>query len=181
MSFAQGQTAYNIFPIEAVPGQLMDEEFAVERSFCASTVILPGTLVEYASDGVSIKACNDTSDAALSGAVGVAILNTAREGSGQENLTTTTGGAKWQPGDMVRVLMRGKIWGLWSGTTQVANVVPNVWHSSTTNAQGAFTDAVAATTTGSEVSVGPSWINIVGVRAGTGNIVPLAVNFPGKY
>lgn len=182
MSYAQGQQTYNVFPTIAVPGQLYDLEYNVIRSFCAASAILPGSAVEYASDGVSIQAVQDTGDAALSNMVGIALLQTAREGAGVENLTTTNGGAVWLPGDMVQVIQRGKVWGLWSGTTQVANTIPNIKHSSTvTTLQGAFTDAAASATTGSEISVGPSWASIIAVNAGTGNFVALAVNFPGKY
>ncbi len=182
MTYAQGQTTYNIFPVFAVPGQILDEEFNVIGSYCAASVINPGTAVELASDGVSIQMVQDTGDAALATMVGVALLQTAREGAGEENLTTSIGGAPWQPGDMVQVMTRGKVWGFWSGTTQVDLSIPNIKHSSTVaTLRGAFTDAVASASTGSEVSVGPAWINVVQVRAGTGNVVALAVNFPGKY
>ncbi len=181
MSYAQGQTTYNIFPGFAVPGMILDEEFNVFRSFSAASAINPGTAVELASDGVSIQMCQDTGDAALA-MVGIAVLQTAREGVGTNNFTTSTGGGVWQPGDEVLVMTRGKIWGYWSGTTQVNLAVPNVKHSSTVaTLRGTFTDAVAAATTGSEVSVGPSWINIIQVQSGAGNVVALAVNFPGKY
>ena len=183
MGYAQGQTTYNIFPVQAVPGQLMDEEFNVINSFCAASNIYPGTAVELTSDGVSIQMCQDaSSSASLTSLVGIALLQTAREGAGSEDLTTTNGGAVWLAGDMVQVIQRGKVWGLWSGTTQTANGVPNIKHfSATATSQGVFTDASPASTTGSEVSAGPSGIVCKFAATGTGNVIPLLVNLPGKY
>ena len=182
MSFISGQTTYNIFPFQAVPGMLLDTEFNVLESYEAASDIYPGSAVELTSDGTGIQMCQDTGDAALSKMVGVAVLQTAREGVGTSNFTGSLGGAVWKAGDMVVVLQRGRIWGLWAGTTQVNLAVPNIKHSSTTPAnQGVFTDASVASTSGSEVSAGPSWINIVQVVSGTNTYVALAVNFPGKY
>jgi hypothetical protein len=184
----QGQTTYNQFPAFALPGQLADLAGAEIQSFPAYAVIQPGRLLTMASDALSVQHAQQTSadvsfgGSVTAGAVGISLLQTARESAGAYGITGYgVGGPQYNIGDTVPVLQRGRVWGEWKGTTQVVMATPNVYCSTGTAIadQGKFTDAVAAATTGHEVAACGSGVRIRQTSPGTGNIVLLDINLPG--
>lgn len=185
MTYAIGQLTVTLAPGEANPGMLADNGFNDVVSFQAGEIIQPGRAVEIiaanAVDSVpTIRMVQDTGNAALA-IVGVSVLDTARENPGSADLSTYVGGAAYAIGDMVRVLKKGRIYMEWKGTTQVLGKM-NVYHSSTLAVdRGKLTDAGAASTSGAEISVGPQWISVEKVMAGTGSVALVSVNAPGGY
>lgn len=184
----QGQQTYNQFPAFAQPGQLADLAYAEIVSFPAGATVQPGRLLMMSSDGLSVQhVAQTTADVSFGGsvtggAVGISILQTARESSGAFNITAYgVGGPQYNIGDTVPVLMRGRIYGEWKGTTQVVMATPNVYCSTGTAIAdaGKFTDAAAAATTGHEVAAAGSSVRIRQILPGTGNIVLLDINLPG--
>lgn len=189
MSVTQGQTAYNQFPSFANPGQLADLTYCEIQSFPAAEVINPGRMVELASDGLS---CQQVQDAAVdtppAKCLGVSLLQDSREGQGAVGITGYgVGGVSYQIGDTVPVLMRGRVYAEWSGTTQTAfsngangSGVLHVYSSSTTATnRGKFTDVAVSAVAGSEVSYAGQGFRVRQALPGSGNIVLLDVNLPG--
>lgn len=182
----QGQQVVNQFPAFAQPGQLADLANAEIQSFPAFAVIQPGRVLMMASDGLSVQMATQSSadvsfGTGTAGAVGVSLLQTARESAGAFGISPYgVGGPQYNIGDTVPVLQRGRVWGEWSGTTQVVMAMPNVFCSSTvvTN-QGKFTDAAISATAGSEVANAGHAFRIRQISPGTGNIVLIDVNLPG--
>jgi len=174
-----GQSTYVEFSALANPGQLADLAYNEIVSFMAAEVINPGRAVEMASDGLSIQQAQQTSSTFAP--VGVSVLKTARESQGPAGVTGLgVEGLAYQPGEMVPVLMRGRIYAEWSGTTQTAFGMPNVFHSSTiaTN-RGIFTDTSPSTGAGTEVSNAGHQFRTRLALSGSGNIIELDVNLPG--
>ncbi len=174
-----GQSTYVEFSALANPGQLADLAYNEIVSFMAAEVINPGRAVEMASDGLSIQQAQQTSSTFAP--VGVSILKTARESQGPAGVTGLgVEGLAYQPGEMVPVLMRGRIYAEWSGTTQTAFGMPNVYHSSTLAAtRGIFTDTGTSASAGVEVSNAGHQFRTRMALPGTGNIIELDVNLPG--
>lgn len=179
MSVTQGQTVYNQFPAFAQPGQLADLAYNEIAYFPAAEVIQPGRAVEIASDGISCQQAQQTST--TFNPVGVSVLLTAREGSGAVGITAYgVGGPQYNIGDSVPVLMRGRIYAEWKGTTQTAFGMPNAYHSSTTATdRGKFTDAGTSSGAGTEVANAGHAFRVRQALPGSGNIVLLDVNLPG--
>ena len=182
----QGQQTYSQFPTFAVPGQLADLAYAETQSYPAYEIIQPGRVIMMASDGLSIQqAQQSTADVSFgsgtAGAVGISLLQTAREGSGAYNITAYgVGGPQYNIGDIVPVLQRGRMYAEWKGTTQTVMAMPNVYCSSTTATdRGKLTDASAAATSGSEVANAGHAIRVRQALPGSGSIVLVDVNFPG--
>jgi len=175
-----GQTTYQQFPAFAEPGQLADLAYNEIHSFPAAEVINPGRVVELASDGLSCQQVQATGNQAPT-ALGISVLLTAREGQGPVGVTPFgIQGVTYQIGDMVPVLMRGRIYAEWKGTTQTALAEPKVYHSSTTATdRGKLTDAAASGTAGSEVSLTGNQFRVRQALPGSGNIVLVDVNLPG--
>ncbi len=175
----QGQTTYNQFPAFAQPGQLADLAYAEVVAFPANEVIQPGRAVEMATDGLSVQMCQQTSTTFAP--VGVALLQTAREGSGAFGITAYgVGGPQYNIGDTVPVLMRGRVYAEWKGTTQTAFGMPNCYHSSTLSAdRGKFTDASTSAGAGTEIANAGHQFRVRQALTGSGNIVLLDVNLPG--
>jgi hypothetical protein len=174
-----GQTSVQMFSDFAMPGQLADLAYAEIASYPAAETIQPGRSVELASDGLSVQQVQQTSS--TFNPIGVAILQTARAGSGAVGVTAYgVGGIQYILGEEVPVLLRGRIYAEWKGTTQTAGGMPNVYHSSTLSAdRGKFTDAGTSTGAGTEISNAGHQFRIRQALAGTGNIVLLDVNLPG--
>lgn len=183
MSVTQGQTVYNQFPAFAQPGQLADVTYNEVAYFPAAEVIQPGVMVELAADGISCQQVQDTGNTAgvSTGVLGVSVLVTAREGAGAVGISPYgVGGPQYNIGDSVPVLMRGRIYAAWQGTTQTAFGLPNVFHSSTTaTTRGVFTDTATSAVAGSEVSNASHAFRVRQALPGSGNIVLLDVNLPG--
>lgn len=179
MTVIQGQQSYSYFTAFAVPGQLADLAYNEIGSYLAAETINPGRAVELASDGLSVQQPQQTG--ATFAPVGVAVLITAREGSGAVGITGYgVGGPQYNLGDTVPVLKRGAMYAEWKGTTQTAGGMPNVYHSSTTATdRGKFTDAATSTTAGSEVSNAGHAFRVRLALPGSGSIVLLDVNLPG--
>jgi hypothetical protein len=175
----QGQQTYNQFPAFAEPGQLADLAYAEIVSFPAAEVIQPGRAVEMASDGLSVQQCQQTSTTFAP--VGVSVLVTARESAGAFNITGYgVGGPQFNIGDTVPVLMRGRIYAEWKGTTQTAFGMPNAYHSSTiATDRGKFTDAATSAGAGVEIANAGHQFRVRQALPGTGNIVLVDVNLPG--
>ena len=174
-----GQAVYNLFPTLAQPGQLSDLAYNEIQSFVAAEVIFPGRAVEIAADGLSVQQCQQTST--TFNPLGISVLKTAREGQGPLGVTGFSGveGASYQVGEVVPVLMRGRIFAEWSGTTEVSFAVPNVFHSSTiaTN-RGKFTDTATSAAAGVEVATAGRAFRIRLAQPGSGSLVELDVNLP---
>ncbi len=179
MSVTQGQTSYVMFPAFALPGQLADFAYNEIQSFVAAEVINPGRCVEIAADGVSVQQCQQTSTTFAP--IGISVLETAREGVGAVGLQGYgVGGVAYQIGDTVPVLMRGRVWAEWKGTTQTAFGNPNVYHSSTLAAdRGKLTDAATSAGAGVEIAAAGHTIRVRQASPGTGNIVLVDINLPG--
>jgi hypothetical protein len=179
MSVVQGQQTYFMFPPLADPGQLADCAYNEIVTYIAAETINPGRAVELAADGLSIQQAQQTGS--TFNPVGVAVLQTAREGQGAVGITGYgVEGPAYQIGEPVPVLIRGRIYGEWSGTTQTAISNPNVFHSSTTATnRGKFTDTATSTTAGSEVAAAGHPFRVFAKLPGTGSIVLLDVNLPG--
>lgn len=175
----QGQQTYNQFPAFAQPGQLADLAYNEIVYFPAAEVIQPGVAVELAADGISCQQAQQTGSTFAP--VGVSVLITAREGSGAVGITPYgVGGPQYNIGDSVPVLMRGRIYAAWQGTTQTAFGMPNAFHSSTTpTTRGVFTDTATSTVAGSEVANAGHQFRVRQALPGSGNIVLLDVNLPG--
>jgi len=179
MSGIGGQLTYPMFSAFAVPGQLADVAYNEIQSFpCAETVQF-GRAVEMASDGLSIQQPQQTGS--TFSPVGVSVLQTAREGSGPSGVTAFgVAGPQFNTGDMAPVLLRGRIYAEWKGTTQTAFAMPNVYHSSTiATDRGKFTDAATSTVAGSEVANAGHTFRTRQALTGSGNLVLLDVNLPG--
>lgn len=182
MATTYGQTVYQMFPDFAQPGQLFDLAYNEIVSFPAAEVIQPGRVVCLNSDGLSCQQAQGTSTT-LAKVLGISVLNTAREGTGAVGITGYgIGGAAYQIGEMVPVLMRGRIYAEWDPTgTQSGWGAYTINESSTTaTKRGTFTNAAAGTTTGSEVAN-----TITGLRgrqalSSTGTLVVVDVNLPGS-
>jgi hypothetical protein len=178
----QGQQTVNQFPSFALPGQLADIAYNEIASFPAYEVIQPGRMLEMASDGISVQQVQNNSAASTTpSSVGIAILITSREQSGSIGITSYgIGGPQYNIGDMVPVLQRGRIYAEWSGTTQTAYAMPNVYKSSTvvTN-RGKMTDAGTSAGAGTEVANAGHQYRVRGAQSGSGNIVLVDVNLPG--
>lgn len=179
MSGIGGQTSYPMFSAFAQPGQLADFAYNEIQSFPAAEVINPGRVVELASDGISVQQVQQTGTTMLP--LGVTVWESARQGAGATGVTPYgVGGPTYAIGDMVPVLMRGRIYAEWSGTTQTAFAQPNIYHSSTTATnRGKFTDTATSSTAGSEVAAAPHTIRTRSALTGSGNIVLVDVNLPG--
>ena len=180
----QGQQTYNQFPAFAEPGQLADLAYAEIHSFPAAEVIQPGRLLMMASDGLSVKQAQESgADTQLTTVlVGVSLLQTARESSGAFNITPYgVGGPQYNIGDMVPVLMRGRVYAEWKGTTQLAfSVAMNVYCSSTVATdRGKITDAAVSAGGGTEISLIGVGVRTRQVLPNTGNIVLIDINLPG--
>lgn len=180
MTVIQGQQTYNQFSAFAVPGQLADLAYNEIVAFPAAEVIQPGRMVEMASDGLSVQQVQATGNN-VPGSVGIAVLITARESSGAFGITAYgVGGPQYNIGDTVPVLMRGRIYAEWKGTTQTAFGMPNVYHSSTLSAdRGKFTDAATSGGAGVEISNAGHQYRVRQVLPGSGEIVLVDVNLPG--
>lgn len=180
----QGQQTYNQFPSFAQPGQLADLAYAEIVSFPAYEVIQPGRGVMIATDGLSVQQMQESgADTQITTTlVGFSLLNTAREGSGAFNITGYgVGGIAYQIGESVPVLLRGRMYAEWKGTTQVAfSSSMNMYCSSTVATdRGKVTDATVSSGAGTEVSlIGPG-VRCRQVLPNTGNIVLIDVNLPG--
>lgn len=183
MTISIGQTSYSLYPAQAVPGMLGDLQSNHILTFQAAETINPGRLLELASDGVSCQQIQRTSanTNALStvGLLGFAVLKTAKDGIGNNNVVGSSGGAVYNAGDTVPVLRKGSMFAEWSGTTQTAFAAPNVYHSSTiaTN-RGKLTDVAAASTAGSEINPAPGSIQLRGALTGSGSIALIEINLP---
>lgn len=179
----QGQQTYNQFPAFAQPGQLADLAYAEIVSFQAAEVIQPGRLLEIASDGLSVQQVRESSADTSKGtvAVGISLMLTARESAGAYGITSYgVGGPQYNIGDVVPVLMRGRVYAEWKGTTQVAFTSPNVYCSSTVATdRGKLTDATISASATAEIAPAGSPVRIRQILPGTGNIVLVDVNFPG--
>jgi hypothetical protein len=175
-----GQVTYQQFPSFAVPGQLADLAYNEVQSFPAAETIPPGRAVEMASDGLSVQLMQQTSST-VSGFVGFSVLLTARESSGPLGVSPFgVGGVSFQKGEMVPVLMRGRAYVEWKGTTQTNFSMPNVYHSSTTATdRGKLTDASTSTSAGSEVANIGHYVRVRQALPGGGDIVLVDVNLPG--
>jgi hypothetical protein len=175
----QGQQTYSLFPPFAEPGQIADCTYNEIQSFIAAEVIQPGRAVEIASDGLSVQQVQQ-SGSTLS-PIGFSVWVAAREGAGAYGITAYgVGGPQYNIGDTVPVLMRGRLYVEWKGTTQTAFGTPNVYHSSTTAAdRGKLTDASTSTVAGSEVATAPMTIRVRQTLSGSGNIALVDVNMPG--
>jgi hypothetical protein len=178
----QGQQTYNQFPAFAQPGQLADLAYAEIVSFPAAAIVQPGCFVEVATDGLSCQMLLDAVQTQLSTVmVGMALLITARESSGAFNITPYgVGGPQYNIGDSVPVLMRGRAYALWKGTTQTAfNAALHMYNDATDVAhQGVLTDAAV---TGTPPVVGLAGVGVRGrqVLSGSGNIILVDINLPG--
>lgn len=180
-----GQQSYKMFSALANPGQVVDLAFNEFESFPAAVTVPPGVAVELASDGLSVQPCQQTTTTFVP--LGISVQNTARESQGAVGVTGYgVEGLSYQAGEMVRVLMRGRIFASWSGTTQTAFAYGtsgqplHVWHSSTgANPQGVFTDAATSSVAGAEVAAAGSQFRVRQAQPGSGNIVELDVNLPG--
>src|ERR1700676_2958134 len=175
----QGQQTVNQFPAFALPGQLADLAYNEIVYFPANEVIQPGRCVELASDGISVQQTQQTSTTFAP--VGVSILITARESAGSVGITGYgIGGPQYNIGDSVPVLMRGRIYAEWKGTTQTAFGMPKAYHSSTVATdRGKLTDAATATGAGVEIANAGHTFRVRQALPGTGNIVLVDVNLPG--
>jgi hypothetical protein len=182
-----GQTTYNLFPTQAAAGMLADNTVNRIQSYqCANNqTIRPGTLLQLASDFNSVQECQ-TLTSNTGTLVGFAVLLTAREGLGSQEVTTNAG-ATYQAGDMVAVLTRGSIFAAWNGTTINAAVTPNVYHSSNTaltTFRGFLTDSATNTVAGYEVTAAPATFQIrpggTIQPAGSGSYVLVDVNMDGQ-
>ena len=180
-----GQTAYNMFSAFATPGQLADLAYAEIVTFPAAEQIFPGRAVEIAADGLSVQQAQQTSTTFVP--VGLVVLVTAREGAGAFGITPYgVGGPQYNIGDAVPVLLRGRMYAAWSGTTQTGFMVGtsggtlHVFHSSTiaTN-RGIFTDTATSAGAGVEVAAAGSQFRSRQALPGSGNIILLDVNLPG--
>jgi hypothetical protein len=174
-----GQSTYVEFSPLANPGQLVDMAYNEIVSFMAAEVINPGRAVEMASDGLSIQQTQQTSTTFAP--VGVAILKTARESQGPAGVTGLgVEGLAYQAGEMVPVLMRGRIYAEWKGTTQTAFGMPNAYHSSTVATdRGKLTDAGTSAGAGTEIANTGHQFRVRMALTGSGNIVEVDVNLPG--
>jgi hypothetical protein len=180
-----GQVTYNLFPSFANPGQLADCAFNEIESFTANEVIFPGRCVEIAADGLSVQMVQQTGTTFAP--LGVAILQAAREGAGAVGVAPYgVGGIQFNLGDTVPVLMRGRIWGEWKGTTQTAwaygdaGAKLNVYHSSTLAAdRGKFTDAAISAGAGVEIAIAGKQFRTRQSSPGTGSIILVDINLPG--
>lgn len=189
MSVTQGQTVYNQFPAFAVPGQLADDTYQEIASYPAAETIHPGRLVQLASDGLSVQEVRNSSASTPPAQVlGVAVLRTAREGSGAVGITAYgVGGPNYVLGEAVPVVYRGRVYAEWKGTTQSAFVnglngsgALHVYASSTTATdRGKLTDAAASAGAGTEIAYTGSQVMTRQALPGTGEIVLVDVNFPG--
>jgi hypothetical protein len=185
----QGQQTYANFPAFAQPGQLADLTYCEIASFPAAEQINPGRVVELAADNVS---CQQVQDAGATTPpakmLGISVLVTAREGAGAFNITPYgVAGPQYQIGDTVPVLMRGRIYAEWSGTTQTpfSNGVNgagllHLYSSSTvaTN-RGKLTDVAVSAGAGTEVLYAGQGIRVRQALPGAGNIVLVDINLPG--
>src|ERR1700690_193813 len=184
MTISIGQTTYTMFSSLADPGQVVDLAFNEFESFPAAAVVPPGVAVELAGDGLLCQPCQQTSTTFVP--LGISVQNTAREGQGAVGVTGYgVQGLSYQVGEMVRVMMRGRIFAAWQGTTQTAFAYGtsgqplHVYHSSTgANPQGVFTDAATATTAGAEIAAAGSQFRARQAQPGTGNIIEIDVNLP---
>lgn len=182
MTAIGGQLTYPMFPAFALAGQLADLAYNEIVTFPAAEVINPGRLLEMAADGLSVQQVQQTG--ATLNPVGVAILQTAREGSGAVGIQPYgVQGPTYNIGDPVPVLMRGRIYAAWSGTLQTPFTVTllNVFHSSTiaTN-RGIFTDTATSAGAGVEITLVPRSVRNRQALAGSGSIVLLDLNLPGS-
>lgn len=180
-----GQTTYPMFPAFAQPGQMADLAYAEVVTFFAAEQIFPGRCVELAADGLSIQQCQQTSTTFLP--LGVVQLVTARDGTGAIGISPYgVGGPQYNAGDAVPVVMRGRMYAEWSGTTQTAFAygttggVLHVFHSSTIALnRGKFTDTATSAGAGVEIAAAGSQFRVRQVLPGSGNIVLLDINLPG--
>jgi hypothetical protein len=179
MSGIGGQLTYPMFSAFAVPGQLADVAYNEIQSFPAAETIQFGRAVEMASDGLSVQQPQQTGS--TFNPVGVSVLLTAREGSGPSGVAPfAVQGPQYNTGDILPVLMRGRIYAEWKGTTQTAFAMPNVYHSSTLSAdRGKFTDAATSTVAGSEIANAGHVFRTRQALTGSGNLVLIDVNLPG--
>lgn len=183
----QGQQTYVQFPAYAQPGQVADLAHAEIVSFPAYETVQPGRQVMIATDGLSCQQVRQTTADATLTTLGVSVMKNAREGSGAFNITAYgVGGPQYAIGDTVPVLMRGRIYAEWKGTTMTAFMnggasgTLNVYNSSTiVTDRGKFTDAAISATTGSEISLAGAAYRSRQALANTGNIILLDVNNPG--
>jgi hypothetical protein len=180
MTVIQGQQTYNQFPAFAKPGQIASLTFNEIMSFPAAEEIFPGRMVEMAADGLSVQQVQGTGNN-IPASVGIALLQTAREGSGAFGITGYgVGGPSYKVGDTVPVMMRGQVYAEWKGTTQTAFGMPNVYHSSTLAAdRGKITDAGTSAGAGTEISNTGHQYRVRQALPGTGEIVLIDVNLPG--
>jgi len=166
-----GQTAYNLEPDIAVPGQLAEQNLDDKvESFPAGEAIEFGRLLEVDQTTGAVWKTAGTGAALVSSGrklAGVSVNDVARE----QQLAATGGSSgkgHYQVGEMVPVLRKGHIYACWDGGTgsfgQGVYVVPNVNHSSTTDAnnlKGTFTGNATSSSAGSEVAAAPAGILLV--------------------
>jgi hypothetical protein len=189
MTVSRGQTTYGQFFQVAQIGQYADMALNVLTTFPAAEIINPGRAVELAADGLSIQQVQGTSSGEDSGThiykriLGFSVLRTAREGAGAVGVTPYgVGGIAYALGELVPVLMRGRIYAEWKGTTQVAfSQSLKIYHSSTLTAdRGKVTDAALSTGAGTEVSYLGQAAQTRYALSNTGPVVLLDVNLPGS-
>ena len=173
-----GQLTYSVFNNTAQPGQLADLTLNSIGSFPAAETVNPGRFVEMASDGLSVQQPQQTSSTFVP--EGVAVFRRSREGSGAQGITAYgVGGPAYVLGETVPVLLSGRIYAEWKGTTQSAFARPNVYHSSTTATdRGKVTDASTSTGAGTEIAQAPSGIRTRQTLSNTGNVILIDVNLP---
>jgi len=185
----QGQQTYNQFPAFAQPGQLADLAYAEIVSFPAAEVVQPGRVLELASDNLSCQQVQDSgATTPPAKMLGISLLQTARESAGAVGITGYgVGGPQYNIGDTVPVLMRGRVYAEWKGTTQTAwangvngSGALHIYSSSTVvTDRGKLTDATVSSVAGSEVVYASSGIRVRQTLSNTGNIVLVDINLPG--
>jgi hypothetical protein len=178
MATTPGQTSYVMFPDFAQPGQLADHTMNEIASFTAAEVINPGRAVEIAADGLSVQQVQQTGT--TFNPVGISVLLTAREGAGAVGIAPYgIGGAAYAIGDTVPVLLRGRIYAEWSGTTQPSFAAIDTFHSSTISTnRGKFTDAGTSAGAGVEIATHAAFRTRMALP-NSGTIILIDVNLPG--
>lgn len=178
------QTKYPILPDFAVPGMLAESNLdaaVIDGQYAAAGNIPFGSAVELVSG--KLQVCQQTTND-LSKLYGVAVYQGMREQAYPPGSTAINAG--YQAGDMVPVLRRGRIYGLWDGSTSggfssaTAFTTVNIAHSSDgSHDQGQFNQASTSTAAGSEnTTAGNGWITAANQATLPTNCVLLEVNLP---
>lgn len=163
------QLSYPTAPPAAVPGMLMDNDadFHGKGLINTSGVVIPyGVGVEFDAAGNGCQIAQDTGATDPSFA-GVTVYDAGDEPGG------------YNPGDMVRVVRRGRVAVTTVGTAVVQTDIgtaANLSHSSTVATdRGKFTKSATSGTAGSEVAdVGATWRGPTGVT----NLAWIELNLP---